>query len=81
MPVSFHFGRLELVLDKTQVFPDDPGAGTPALVVVNQGHQSSSGTYMCVKDQGETVDGCQLSARELDWLDSMEGQVEDILYG
>lgn len=45
---------LRLELDAGQIFPEDPGQGTPVLVVLANG---DSGTYGCVTSEGETCDG------------------------
>lgn len=42
--------RYSLVIDPSQVFPDDPGAGTPAMVY---GPKNASGSYGRVIDTEE----------------------------
>jgi hypothetical protein len=69
-------GRIRVELNRRQVFPNDPGAGTPALVWVD----GNSGTYWCVCDTGELLDGPELTPRELRWLDSIYGEVDSFLY-
>ncbi len=77
-------GGLMLVLDREQVIPEDPGAGTPALVVAPFGRGTS--TYWCAADNGE-VDGpngfTALTRRQCDWLNSTEvaNEVDQFLYG
>lgn len=69
-------GRVLLELDRDQVVPDDPGSGTPAMVWVG----NDSGTYWCVTDTGETINGGPLKPSELAWLESMRDEVERFLY-
>lgn len=42
--------RFSLVLDPDEVFPEDPGQGTPAMVY---GPDDASGTANCVANVGE----------------------------
>ena len=69
-------GRVRVSLNRKQVFPDDPGAGTPALVWVN----GNSGTYWCVCSEGELMDGPELTTPELRWLHSIADEVDSFLY-
>lgn len=68
-PNGFH-----IVLDSDEIFPDDPGNGTPAMVYANAGKWNS--TYWCAEDTGEmTVSGSvfdtvDIPQRALDWLRS-----------
>lgn len=62
--------RYRLELDPTQVFPDDPGQGTPAMVY---GPRDSSGTYQAATSYGELACGPTvepLPASVQRWLDS-----------
>ena len=76
-------GGLMLVLDRTQVFPDNPGEGTPALVVAPFGRGTS--TYDCAADTGE-VEGSDgvtpLTRKQCEWLNSksVADEVEAFLY-
>ena len=74
---TLHHGRLRVELDRGEVNYDDPGAGTPALVCVGK----NTGTYWCVVDQGELMDGPTLTDEELRWLVSIEPEIESFLYG
>jgi len=65
-------------LDSTEIYPDDPGAGTPAMV---NGPRGSSGTYWCVADTGEMLNGrgeetVDVPPRIIDWLDSKADEVD-----
>lgn len=64
-----------LELDPAQVFPDDPGAGTPALVRY-RGH---TGTYWCCINECE-CDGVELPQDVVDWLnsDAVSDEVESL---
>ena len=73
---------LLLVLDTEEVFPNDPGAGTPAVV-----HwRGASSTYWCAMGTGELLsyrDGVVLlTDAQMDWLCSerVENEVHQFLY-
>lgn len=76
-------GRLRVELDTEQVFPDDPGNGTPAMVFLPFGRGCS--TYWCAREVG-TVDGGQrggeipLTDAQCEWLWSIEDAVEDFIH-
>lgn len=79
MTKEFNFGNLKVELDKSEVYPDDPGAGAPAIVSVADGKFSA--TYWCAINEGELeLDGYQLSKRQLDWLYRIEDEINDFLY-
>jgi hypothetical protein len=69
-------GRIRVELDRDEVYPDDPGRGTPALVHIGK----NCGTYWCVRDTGELMDGPALTAAECKWLWDIEDDVEGFLY-
>lgn len=58
--------RWRLVMDPAQVFPDDPGNGTPLLL---EGPGNLSGTYDCAIQTGE-CDGQPVPSLVYHWLDS-----------
>lgn len=68
---------VKIVLDAAQIFPDDPGNGTPAIVHFRGG----TGTYWRVCQTGE-LDDARNNAFELDdqpvldWLGEQEGVVD-----
>lgn len=64
-----------LVLDSSEVFADDPGEGTPALVIVRHGSSEFVATYDCVMGEGE-VEGYEISDSVYRWLEEMESEVE-----
>lgn len=72
--VRFGFGNnLVLELDPSQICPDDPGSGTPAMVYMN-GDKEYSSTYWFAIGEGYlmgTRDDFQLSERQLEWLQSL----------
>ena len=70
-------GRLTVELDRGQVFFDDPGRGTPAVVFCG----NTCGTYWCVSDTGEFMDGPELTGAEKRWLASINDEVDEFLYG
>lgn len=62
---------LRIVLDSAQIFPDDPGNGTPAIVELGR----ASGTYWCAADTGELICGSEertLTITQLNWLQAEE---------
>lgn len=61
---------VRLVLDPSEVYPDDPGAGAPAMVY----YRGGSATFWCAQGEGE-VDAdragmIKLPKRVRDWLNS-----------
>jgi hypothetical protein len=77
----FNYGFLAVVLDRDKVVPDDPGADTPAMVYYDGGVYSA--TYWCAVDTGE-LDGARetkkLTHNQIEWLDSLEQEIEEFLY-
>ncbi len=74
---------LQVILDKTQVFPDDPGQGTPAMVYNERG---ASATLTCAMNEGELDNSKtgymnQLTEKQVDWLWEILQDVELFLYG
>lgn len=75
----FTRGSLRVELDKSQVFEDDPGQGTPALVI--SGEYVS--TYWAAVGEGELLgdSGVKvLTDLQLAWLDSLEQKICEFLY-
>lgn len=72
--------RFYVILDETQVFPDDPGAGTPAMVYGPGGAQATLNAAVnmgeLTADSGETVD---VPRRVQDWLwDEVQPMVDEM---
>lgn len=71
--------RIEL--DRREVFPDDPGAGTPAMLY---GPRDSSATFYCALDTEEigTGDGSYIDVPRpvLDWMSAQEFVVAAFLF-
>ena len=68
-------GAYHLVLDASQIIPDDPGAGTPAMVY---GPRGTSATYWCAVNEGvvsSSREDIEIPARVLRWLASKEEMV------
>ena len=66
-----------LVLDRSKVVPEDPGADTPAVVYWKR----YSGTLWCCWDTGEIDCGAaQLPQPIRDWLDEMIDVANEFLY-
>lgn len=74
-------GNLSVILDRKQVFPDDPGQGTPAIVECGMYHA----TYWCAIGEGELFSDREgtkkLTQRQRDWLDSLSQEIDEFLYG
>lgn len=73
---------LKVVLDKSEVFLNDPGAGTPAMVYNQRG---ASATFTCAMNEGEldntrTGNMNQLLDKQIDWLYEIQSEVESFLY-
>ena len=77
---------IRIELDSAEIFPDDPGAGTPAMVYLKTDDDGElSGTFWCVCDTGEMMGNRlgdrELSQRQCDWLwdqaDEVNAFVED----
>lgn len=69
---------IKLVLDTDEVFPDDPGNGTPAMVYYSTG----SATYWCAIGESEVWDrqAIRLPDRCLTWLENQETELDNFLY-
>jgi hypothetical protein len=73
---TFKRGGYTLTLDSSEIVPGNPGEGTPAMV---EGPKGTSGTFFCVIDTGEMIDGDYshpVPAGILKWLESMTETVD-----
>ncbi len=74
--------RLQLVLDSSQIFPDDPGNGTPAMVYrMGRGVSiAESATFWCAQGEDALSDDSgidqPLRPEESKWLASVECHVD-----
>jgi len=71
--------RYRIELDASEIYPDDPGNGTPAMVY---GPTGASGTYECVLDNGEMDShsgAVEVPPSVQRWLDDMFDHVSDFL--
>jgi len=69
---------ITLTLDSAEIYPDDPGAGTPAMVE----WRDASGTYQCAIDTGEISNWAgdvKLTAIQVAWLESKLDMVNDFV--
>ena len=79
MTKEFNYRNLRVELDRNEVYADDPGAGAPAIVSVANGKFSA--TYWCAINEGALeLDGYQLNDKQLDWLYSLEDEINEFLY-
>jgi len=73
-------GGLRVVLDRTRVVPDDPGADTPAMVYLF----GASATLWCAMGEGELMGdraARKLSEAQCRWLDDVaEPEASAFLY-
>lgn len=70
-----------IVLDRRQVFLDDPGQGTPAIL---EGPNGASSTFWCALGEGEietTFGPRALPSLVVEWLEASESAVNSFLYG
>jgi hypothetical protein len=75
---------IRIELDTDEVIPDDPGAGTPAMVYVT-GPVAGQATYWCALDTGEIDTGRHgyrdLTPAQSAWLERQLDAVNDFLGG
>jgi len=73
-------GGLFIQLDASQIYPNDPGRGCPALVY----RGGCSATFCCASNEGElsndeSGDTERLGVDDLAWLDSVEADVQNFI--
>ncbi|WP_445392394.1 hypothetical protein ACUDTL_16920 [Stenotrophomonas pavanii] len=67
-------------LDRREVFPDDPGAGTPAMLY---GPRDSSATFYCALDTEEISNDREcidIPRLVLDWMSAQEFNIAAFLF-
>jgi hypothetical protein len=73
---------LKVVLDANEIYPNDPGQGTPALVTLKVGDTEYTASFACASSEGELDCGSyQLNDDQKDWLASVEPDVDAWLTG
>jgi hypothetical protein len=72
--------NLHIQLDRNEVFPEDPGKGMPALVILHQGRETYVGSYSCVASEDE-VEGVKLNSNQIKWIAQQETEIENFLKG
>ena len=65
-------GGLLVKLDASEVYPDDPGNGTPAMVHLPFGRGQA--TYWCACGEGD-IEGTELTQEQFEWLESLENAI------
>jgi hypothetical protein len=76
---------LTIILNSAEIFPSNPGDGTPAMVYLVKRDEwgsvrSYSATYWCALDTGELDCGeIELSRTQCAWLDAMQDTVADFV--
>ncbi len=73
--------RYKVELDPAQVFPDDPGQGTPAMLY---GPRGASATFYCAEDTGELTSQDGDSTEEIPhlvciWLGDVYDDVDELI--
>lgn len=76
MEATYIYGAYRLELNSREIVPDDPGAGTPALL---WGPNKQTATFWCALDSGELGDGSEIPESVMKWLDRMVPTVENFL--
>jgi hypothetical protein len=69
-------GGLTLVLDSKEIFPDDPGQGTPAMVHLE--HRNADATFYCAVNEGvlagsgfgDDAGDIELTSSQQRWLEA-----------
>lgn len=80
--------QLSVELDRSQVFPDDPGQGTPAVVYLDCPSGRFSATYWCAIGEGSLYYynhrgeefTKKLTDKQMEWLDEIERELDEFLY-
>jgi hypothetical protein len=67
---------LKIILDETEIYPKDPGMGTPVIIEKNLNFKTYTATWNCGTETGE-LDGYSLTDEEKEWLESKAEQVEN----
>lgn len=68
--------RYRVVMDASEIFPDDPGRGTPLMVY---GPKNASATFTCALCEGELDDYAKLPENVWKWLDDVSDTVYEWL--
>lgn len=69
-------GGLRLELDADQIFPDDPGQGTPCLLEMrDEDGRIVTATFNCAIGEGE-VEYVMLAEDQMNWLNELEYPVD-----
>lgn len=77
-------GGLIIELDSDQIFPDDPGQGTPAMVIQRkEGRDAYCATYNCAASEhtleGDHGDFLILNDTKSNWLDAQVDRISQWL--
>jgi len=75
--IELTYGNLKLVLDQQEIYPDDPGQGTPAMIHYENREGHFSSTYWCWEGEGD-IDGHQLTDAQNRWLESKSDYVNKV---
>lgn len=65
--IVIQFGNLKLVLDQREIYADDPGQGTPAMIYLDTDEGLFTSTYWCWEQVG-SVDDYGLTESQLRFL-------------
>ncbi len=67
---------LKIILDEKEIFPSDPGMGTPVIMEKTLDYKSYTATWNCGTSEGE-LDDYSLTDEEIEWFLSKAEQVEN----
>lgn len=63
----------KITFNANEVFPDDPGQGTPVMLTLKSG---DTATFNCALNEGE-AEGEPLTPAQIDWLNELAFDVEE----
>lgn len=66
---------IKVILDASEIFPNNPGLGTPAMVHLSTG---DTATFNCVDSELE-VDGIRLTSAQENWIRSIGDEIDNWL--
>lgn len=79
MKVRLEGPGIYVELDSDEIYPEDPGMGTPAMVH-QRGNRDNAATYWCAVNTGELSLGrevVQLTETQMQWLDMHDDIIAD----
>ena len=71
-------GHLKVIVDSNEVFPKDPGMGTPVMVEAHTEEGLATATIGCALGEGE-VEFYKLTDEEIEWLEHQQSLADERL--